>query len=364
MDVCYINNYLFTMIKYSIQLLYIFAFLLASDQLLAQPPKTKPATIQKPGIEFPVAAQEVITDALPQPIVNLKDITVYSDIVYETISGFRSLRLDLYSRTVKSAAAPLVIFVHGGGFTKGNKRATANFENWPEVLAGLARKGCVVASVEYRLSSEVSFPAPLDDVKSALRFLRANSKKYGIDPQKVGIWGTDAGAQLAALVALTGGEDGIASSDKSNGQYSEAVQAWAGWYGTYDLSELIKGMSIQSSEGKPASSQSGIVVPLAFYNCTDKGCSPEIIKNASPISFVDEQDPSALLIHGKKDQLVPLSQTEAMEIRMGEKGEKVEVIYIDGVGHGWVGENLKSTQDASRRAVLATCDFFQRELGF
>ena len=364
MNVCYINNYLFTMIRYSIQLLYIFAFLLASDQLLAQPPKTKPATIQKPGIEFPVAAQEVTSDPLSQSIVNLKEITVYSDIVYETIPGFRSLRLDLYSRTVKPAAAPLVIFIHGGAFTTGNKRATANFENWPEVLAGLARKGCVVASVEYRLSSEVSFPAPLDDVKSALRFLRANSKKYGIDPQKVGIWGASNGAQLAALVALTGGEDGIASSDKSNGQYSEAVQALAGWYGTYDLSELIKGMSIQSSEGKPASSQSGIVVPLAFYNCTDKGCSPEIIKNASPINFVDERDPPALLIHGKKDQLVPLSQTEAMEIRMGEKGEKVEVIYIDGVGHGWQADDLKSTQDASRKAVLATCDFFQRELGF
>ncbi len=153
--------------------------------------------------DFEVADQLVPRDPLPERVICWGDgSTIMTDVVYSTIPGYRPLHLDLYRASADAAPRPLVVFVHGGGWWAGNQRAASAFLDFPAVLATLAQRGYVVASIEYRLSGEASFPAQLLDLQEAVRFLRANAARVGIDPAKVVLWGMSAGAQVAALDAV------------------------------------------------------------------------------------------------------------------------------------------------------------------
>src|SRR5579859_1700208 len=149
-----------------------------------------------------ISAQVVPEDRYPQRHVDFPGGVVgIPDLVYANIPGFRPLHLDLYrpgpART--PAPRPFVVYVHGGGWMTGHTRQSGAFSNWPEVLASLAARGYVVASVEYRLSGEARFPAAIQDVKAAIRWLRAHAAEYGIDKQHGLIWGASAGGKLASL---------------------------------------------------------------------------------------------------------------------------------------------------------------------
>ncbi len=304
---------------------------------------------------IPVSPTTVTDDRLPPARVKIGDVTVTTDIAYRTLPGFRPLRLDLYTPAGK-AARPLVVFVHGGGWTIGSKRATANYADFPGVLAELARRGFAVAAVEYRLSGEAPFPGAADDVKAAIGFLSANAARYGIDAGRIAVWGGSAGAHLAALAALSCGET----------PQDPCVQAFVGWYGPYDIAAMLKGAkAAQPAAGAPAptaqeraESEGG----LAFFNCTASGCLTDLAA-ASPINHVDAGDPPSLLLHGTADTLVPDSQTQAMAARMRKAGVPVEVVLIDGVGHGWVGADHAATTIASQRAVAVTFDWLEQRFG-
>src|SRR5256885_1317013 len=126
-------------------------------------------------------------------------------VVYWEPAGYRPLTLDLYlpGETVEPPpdGFPLVVFVHGGGWMGGDARRSGAFADFPGVLASLAARGYVVASVEYRLSGEATFPAAIQDVKAAIRRLRSDAAKYGIDPALAMTWGVSAGGPLPALPA-------------------------------------------------------------------------------------------------------------------------------------------------------------------
>ena len=134
-------------------------------------------------------------------------MTTLRDLAYATVPGFRTMTLDLYQpkRAPKDYPKPLLIFVHGGGWNSGDARQGGGFSDFPGVLAALAAKGYVVASVNYRLSGEAHFPAALQDVKAAIRWLRAHADEYGIDTSRVAVWGEEAGGQLAALAGTSCG---------------------------------------------------------------------------------------------------------------------------------------------------------------
>ncbi|PTS76289.1 hypothetical protein DBR17_14915, partial [Sphingomonas sp. HMWF008] len=130
----------------------------------------------------------------------------YPDIPYQTLPGYRPLKLDLFLPPASFAAAgprPLIIYVHGGGWMAGGPRRSAAYVDWPKVLAALAAKGYVVASVSYRFSREAPFPAAIQDVKASIRWLRARAKTYNIDPKRAAIWGQSAGGHLAALAGVS-----------------------------------------------------------------------------------------------------------------------------------------------------------------
>ena len=170
-------------------------------------------------LDVPVEASPVLEDRFPQPRVAFaQEVESLPDLIYSVPPGFRPLRLDLYRpRNTASAVRglPLVVYVHGGGWLAGHTRHAGAFGNWPGVLALLASKGFVVASIEYRLSGEARFPAAIQDVKTSIRWLRSKSAQFGIDPSTVIIWGGSAGGQLAALAATSCKVDAFAPDPQS-----------------------------------------------------------------------------------------------------------------------------------------------------
>src|SRR4051812_14686555 len=162
-----------------------------------------PSTDSEPAI----GAKAVLEDRYPERRVAFPGgVTGLPDLVYSTVAGFRPLTLDLYLPPESvSGGAPVIIYVHGGGWTSGHTRHSGAFENWPGVLASLAGRGYVVASLSYRLSGEAPSPAAEQDVKSAVRWLRGNAARFGVDKRHIGIWGGSAGGQLAALAGTSCG---------------------------------------------------------------------------------------------------------------------------------------------------------------
>ena len=131
------------------------------------------------------AAHPVLEDRYPERRTAFAGGVVgFADLTYSALPGFRPLRLDLYQPPGAPGSHPLVVFLHGGGWMSGHTRHSGAFEDWPGVLASLAAKGYVVASVEYRLSGEAPFPAAIQDIKAAIRWLRARAPQYGIDRQQ------------------------------------------------------------------------------------------------------------------------------------------------------------------------------------
>ena len=298
--------------------------------------------------DFEVADQLVPRDPLPERVIRWGDgSTVMTDVVFSTIPGYRPLHLDLYRASADAARRPLVVFVHGGGWWTANPRAASAFLDFPALLASLAQRGYVVASIEYRLSGEAPFPAQLLDLQEAVRFLRANAARFGIDPAKVVLWGMSAGAQLAALDAVACGAESIGASDKTRVVESDCVQGFVGWFGPYDLDAHVR-------ESRNDTSVRGLL------HCGSDACAPAALADASPIRLVDRMDPPVLLIHGTEDIQVLPAQSASFADRLLAAGVPVELLLIPDVGHGFIGATRAATRDASRQALSATFDFFDR----
>jgi acetyl esterase/lipase len=298
---------------------------------------------------FPTADRPPSADPYPDRVTHFPGgVTSLADVVYSVIPGYRPMILDIYMPPKGRAATPkpLVIYVHGGGWVGGHTRAGGALADFPKALASLAAEGFVVASVEYRLSSEARFPAQLDDVRAAIRFLKGNAGKYGVDPARVGIWGASAGGHLAALAALSCGAPGLDAKPQPAG--SECVQAAAIWYGVFDFAPIVA-----RAEG----------APIALIGCADAAsCPADRIKAVSPLSYLDASDPPFLLIHGENDRTVSVSQSKDAYAGMKAAGIKVDEIIIPDVDHSFIGKTPAATRAATLRAVNATFDFFHARL--
>ena len=278
-------------------------------------------------------------------------VTAQADVIFSTVTGFRPLRLDLY-RVAGAAPKPLVIYIHGGGWVAGHTRAAGAIADFPAALAGLAREGFVVVSLEYRLAGEAPHPAQLQDVRAAIRFLKANAGKYGIDPARIGLWGGSAGGHLAALAATSCRD---ASLDARPGMPAgdTCVQAAAIWYGVFDFAPLL---ARQANPGPPSAEN-------ALLRCTPATCAAGRVANASPATYFSRYDPPFLLIHGTEDRTVPVAQSRLAEAGLKAHGVPVTAIYIPAVDHSFIGKDAASTHAATLQAVNASFDFFHATLG-
>ncbi|QGP80653.1 alpha/beta hydrolase [Sphingobium sp. CAP-1] len=292
--------------------------------------------------------EPALGDPMPERIVTLgHGVTVSTDIPFSTIPGYRPITLDLYRPAKAGQSLPLIIYVHGGGWMAGHTRQSGAFSDFTAVLADLSARGYVVASLEYRLSGEAPFPAAIDDVRSAIRFLKANAGRYGIDAGHVAIWGGSAGGQLSALAALDCGHEPT-GADKNNAGQSDCVQAAVGWYGVYDFATMPQS-AIPRAENQ-------------YLDCVKATCPADRIAAASPAAHVDAKDPPMLLIHGTDDQTVPVTQSRELAAKLEAAKVPVTLEIIPKVGHSWIGVDAAATRAASLHALDLTFRFFDAQL--
>jgi carboxylesterase type B len=207
-----------------------------------------------------VSGQVVVGDAYPPRHIGFPGgVTGFPDLVYETVPGFRPLHLDLYRPAdgPDKTLHPFVVYVHGGGWMGGHTRQSGAFTRWPDVLAALAARGYVVASIEYRLSSEARFPAAQQDVKAAIRWLRSQALTYHIDKTRGLIWGASAGGQLAALTATSCGVatlDPVGAPAESDCVQGAVTRIWTD-YDRHLSDVMLQALIHFAQSGSPDSAQ-------------------------------------------------------------------------------------------------------------
>jgi acetyl esterase/lipase len=334
------------------------------------------------AIEPAVGARPVLDDRYPERRTSFPDGVIgVADLTYESLTGFRPLTLDLYRPASTVTPHALVLYVHGGGWQSGHTRHSGAFENWPGVLASIAARGYVVASLEYRLSGEAPFPAAIQDVKAAIRWLRTHATQFGIDPQRAVIWGGSAGGQLAALAGSTCAvaalepagadaaqrpEPGSAAgtvpgpaSGASKTPVSDCVQGVIAWYGIFNFATL----GAQSGATGNPNMNDASSGPGRYLGCALAKCSSEVLAAASASRYVDSKDAPVLMIHGVDDHTVPIQQSRAYLALLKAKGVPAELIELPGVDHRFVGATPEATRAASLQALQKSLDFIDRTVG-
>ncbi|MEI6419195.1 MAG: alpha/beta hydrolase [Sphingomonadales bacterium] len=280
-------------------------------------------------------------------------VTAHADVIYSVVPGFRPLRLDVYNQA-GAGPRPLVIYIHGGGWVGGHTRAAAAIADFPAALARLAAEGFVVASLEYRLGGEAPHPAQLQDVRAAIRFLKANAVRFGVDASRIALWGGSAGGHLAALAA-TSCRDASLDPPAAAGQPAPVagdtcVQAAAIWYGVFDFATLRQGPSLNGPTG-------------LLLRCNGADCPADRLASVSPAHYFSRNDPPFLLVHGLNDRTVPVAQSQLAEAALKANGVPVQAIYIPAVDHSFLGADAATTHAATMQAVNATFNFFHDRLG-
>lgn len=217
---------------------------------------------------------------------------------------------------------PTIVWIPGGGWRGSDKNLMV-----PE-MQFLAEAGYVVVSIYYRSSEEAHFPAQIIDVKSAIRFLRANSDRCSIDPNRIGVIGRSAGGHLTALTCMNLPDYDIGD----NLGFSSDVQCGVDLFGPANLIAL---MNITRSKIKPGSRWQSIEESheYALIGGTEE-TKPELIHAASPVFHVNEKSAPMLIMHGDSDPLVPYSQSVAMHDNMVAAEKECDLYILEGAGHG------------------------------
>lgn len=260
----------------------------------------------------------------------LRNTTVHRDLVYTEV-GTRKLHLDLYVPKVESRdekkLLPVIVWVHGGGWKGGSKGNGGR-------ARGVETRGYALVDVEYRLSGESIFPAQIQDCKAAIRWVRANSKQYGLDPDRIGVMGSSAGGHL---VAMLGTSDAKEFETESNADYSSRVQAVCDLWGPTDLLQMddhrLPGARMtHNAADSPESLLVGGPIQTEPYR--------SLAVKANPITYIRGQKlPPFLIIHGEGDLLVPPHQSELLRDALVQNGSEVQLRLVKG-GHGLQGGDL------------------------
>lgn len=236
--------------------------------------------------------------------------------------------LDLYLPDQGDGPFPVILHLHGGAFAMGDKRDAPVLSH----LKALPR-GYAVASINYRLSGEAVFPAGLQDIKAAIRWLRAHAEQYHLDPQRFAAWGASAGGNYAAMIALTPHVADL--DDPSLGHTDQPcdMQAAVVWFGPTDFLQMDRQLA-ESGLGPGGHSQAGS--PESLYVGARITDVPELVRRANPITYVHPDLPPMLIQHGRLDHVVPYQQSVllAEAIRRVAGPERVELEILEQADHG------------------------------
>jgi acetyl esterase/lipase len=244
----------------------------------------------------------------PLPPTVHDGITRFSEVTYGQVPGFRPLVLDVWVPPAPSPP-PVVVWVHGGGWREGDRRWLPPTMGPESLFTKVVDAGLALVTVDYRLSGEAPFPAPLHDVQAAIGYVRRHASAFGVDAGRIGIGGESAGAHLAALAAFTPGplEGSLAAG-------SSRVDCAVLWYGFFD------------ARGIPLTGDDVLLAMLG-------GPEPERAERASPITYVDADAPPVLLLHGVADTVVPFAQSARLHDALVAAGVPSELVAVPGAEH-------------------------------
>ena len=230
-------------------------------------------------ISYALGRLKLIETDFPLP----KNIKEYKDITYKTIDT-TNLKLDIYQKKDISEPTPLIIFIHGGAWKKGDKH-----DYWPYLIP-FAEKGYITATIQYRFTDVAKYPAQLDDVTDAINWLKDHANEYHIDKNKIVLVGGSAGGHLAMMAA-----------------YSDPKLKIKGVVNLYGPSDLT---TTYASEAES-------VIKLIGKSYKD---APEKYKNASPVTYINKDIPPTLTFQGTLDELVPYKQSDNLDKKIREVG--------------------------------------------
>jgi len=249
------------------------------------------------------------------------NVAAHRDLAY----GERGERntLDLYLPKSESPL-PLLIWIHGGGWQAGSKAGGG-----PGMF--LLERGYAVASINYRLSSQATFPAQIEDCKAAIRFLRANAKKHNLDADHFGVWGSSAGGHLVALLGTSGDVTDL-EGDGANKNVSSRVQAVCDFFGPTDFTLMNKQTVVKGpiDHDSPMSPEAKLIGGAVQENKSKAA-------KANPLTYATSDDAPVLIVHGDKDPLVPLAQSEILVESLKAVKVPCELVVIKDAGHGGPG---------------------------
>lgn len=237
------------------------------------------------------------------------------DIPFAQESG-TELKLDLFL-PVGVEKPPLVVFIHGGGWTGGSRKKCP--------VGWLVQEGYAVASIDYRLSDQAVFPAQIHDCKGAIRWLRAHAAQYGYDSAKIAAMGSSAGGHLVVLLGTSGGVEPLEGTVGGHLNESSRVQAVVDYFGPTDF--LLRAKTQPQFTDDPK----GTVYQLLGGPVGQK---QELSKLASGISHVGDSDAPLLIIHGLMDKRVEVQQSIVLYQKYKDAGLPVEIRFVEDAGHG------------------------------
>lgn len=251
-----------------------------------------------------------------------QSISIFRDLTFAVADG-ESLQADLYLPDT-TTPPPAVVYIHGGGWAVGSRK-----DHCDTRLPAIAKAGLAVLSIDYRLIDKAHFPAQVHDAKAAVRWVKANAGAFGIDAERVGVWGASAGAVLAALVGLTAGQPDWEGNDSKNPEFASDVHAVVSWFGISDFAATASRSALESQlvpDGPEA----------AFLGLGSAGEiveQVELARRASPVSWVHAEAPPFLIAHGDRDRIVPQTESFALHAALSRVGAESTLVTIGGAGH-------------------------------
>ena len=289
------------------------------------------------------------TSAEPTPTPRDAPAETRKDLPYATVS--KTQKLDLYLPADDGTVVfPIVVLIHGGGFFTGSSADEADRAQF------LVDRGFAVANVNYRLSGEAAFPAGVQDVKAAIRFVRANAPSWGVDPHRIAVWGDSAGGYLSMMVAATGGRQTMFDDAAlGNPHVSSQVSAVVSWFGPSDFATM-DAQAAQAHCDAAAQSHDLPDSPESKWLGAALPTIPEKVSTASVVRYVQAAGsmPPAWLVHGESDCTVPPGQSQQLLEALKGKGFEATLSYVPGAGHA----DPKITDQATR----PTIEFLRRVL--
>lgn len=250
-----------------------------------------------------------------------------ADLKYAEVDG-DALLLDLYlPENVEKP--PLVVWIHGGGWRAGSRKAV--------LLKEVVTHGYAMASISYRFTDKAIFPAQIHDCKGAIRWLRANAEEYGYNADTIIVAGSSAGGHLALLLGVSADVKELEGMVGGNLEQSSRVQGIIDYYGPSDFA--LRG---KTQPERAYTTKSGSFALLGGLKHGE--VIPELQKQASPAQYVSADDPPLLVFHGTNDKTVLLDQSERIVELYRSAELPAKLVILEGAGHGgnrfYSGEHL------------------------